>query len=305
MPTGQRGETDGQSSTENRHGRPAEQASAPRNDRDQPRLEKALRASAAKVGARGGFNPRYALLLAGPDRLLDLDPDRHIFLLVRSQGRSPVKVPTASAVHLLHAAPFATLATQAINFPGHPYATPVPNVPDAAHCPLLLVSALAEHTKNLLADPKVSLSFVEPGATDVQASARLTLIGTAEGIDPDEALTARYLRYQPDAAQYLQLDFMFFRITPLRLRFIEGVGRMGWIEADDWAPLPALSTDAEQSALHSLASRLPEEFTVLGIDALGIDFRRAGERSRHPFPGPAATPAALASAVTLWVAGLA
>lgn len=216
-----------------------------------------------------------------------------------------MKIPIASAAHLLHAAPFATLATQALNFPGHPYATPVPNVPDAAHRPLLLVSALAEHTKNLLADPKVSLSYVEPGATDVQAASRLTVVGVAERIAPEDALVARYLRYQPDAAQYLQLDFMFFRVVPKRLRFIEGVGRMGWIEAEDWAPLPAVSAATEQSTRSDLAGRLPEGFAVLGIDAFGIDYRRTGERSRHPFPAPATTPAALAEVTARWTAGLA
>jgi hypothetical protein len=216
-----------------------------------------------------------------------------------------MKVAAASAVHLLHAAPFATLATQAVHFPGHPYATPVPNVADAAHCPLLLVSALAEHTKNLLADPKVSVAYVEPGASDVQAAARMTLVGDAERIAADAALTARYLRYQPDAEHYLQLDFMFFRIVPRRLRFIEGVGRMGWIEAADWSPLPSLDADTERAALHDLAPRLPDRVTALGIDALGIDFRRAGQRARHAFREPATTPAALAEMLARWAAGLA
>lgn len=210
-----------------------------------------------------------------------------------------------AAAHLLHAAPFATLATQAVNLPGHPYATPVPNVPDAAHCPLLLVSALAEHTKNLLADPKVSLSYVEPGAADVQAAARLTLVGDAERIEPDDAQVARYLRFQPDAAQYLQLDFMFFRVVPKRLRFIEGVGRMGWLEAADWAQLPTLPADAEHAALHELPGRLPGGVTVHGIDALGIDFRRGEQRARHAFPAVATTASALAEMSAHWVAGLA
>jgi len=216
-----------------------------------------------------------------------------------------MRISTPHAVHLLHAAPFATLATQAINFPGHPYATPVPNVPDAAHCPLLLVSALAEHTKNLLADPKVSLSYVEPRSTDVQAAARLTLVGDAERLDPDDALVERYLRYQPDSAHYLELDFMFFRVVPKRLRFIEGIGRMGWIEAADWSLLPALDADSERAALQELTGRLPDGVTVLGIDTFGIDLRRGEQRARHAFGEPWASPAVLAAMIGHWAAGLA
>jgi hypothetical protein len=48
----------------------------------------------------------------------------------------------------------------------------------------------------------------------------------------DEAAQARYLRYQPQAADYLALgDFRFFRMEPARARFIGGFGRMGWVDA--------------------------------------------------------------------------
>lgn len=75
-----------------------------------------------------------------------------------------MKIELAPVIHLLHSAPHSTLATQSLQMPGYPYATVLPNVLDECHRPILLISALAEHTKNILADNKVSISVVESGA---------------------------------------------------------------------------------------------------------------------------------------------
>lgn len=149
--------------------------------------------------------------------------------------------------------------------------------------PLLLVSALAEHTRNLLADPRLSLSLLEPNCTNVQTAARLTLIGDAEPFDAGDLLQARYMRYIPDAEQYFQLDFMFFRIIPKRLRSIAGLGRMGWLEADDFSMLPSLSLKTENRLLDSVQWPLPEGITILGIDCYGIDYQADGLRRRQSF----------------------
>ena len=134
-----------------------------------------------------------------------------------------MKLELAPVLKLLHSAQASTLATQSLQMAGYPYATVVPNVLDEHDQPILMISALAEHTKNLLADPKVSISVTEPGITNVQDGQRLTLVGDAEQFEPSQELIARYLRYVPAAEQYLALDFMFFRILTKRLRYIGGV----------------------------------------------------------------------------------
>ncbi len=107
--------------------------------------------------------------------------------------------------------------------PGYPYATVMSNIVDEHHRPILLINTLAEHTKNLLADPRVSISVTEPGAANVQDSQRLTLVGDAESVSASQELKARYLRYLPAAEQYLTLDFMFFRIIARRIRFSDEI----------------------------------------------------------------------------------
>lgn len=192
-----------------------------------------------------------------------------------------MKLELAPVLNLLHSAPASTLATQSIQMPGYPYATVVPNVLDEQHRPILLISALAEHTKNLLADPKVSISVNESGITNVQDGQRLTLVGDAERFEPDQALITRYLRYVPAAEQYLTLDFMFFRIIPKRLRYIGGVGNMGWVEAEAFDTATSLSLADEAALLAEAESVVPRNVTVLGIDGYGIDYVADGFRDRQ------------------------
>ncbi len=186
-------------------------------------------------------------------------------------------------INLLHEATYSTLATQSERLPGYPYATLVPNVLDQCQRPLLLVSALAEHTRNLLADPRLSLSLLEPGAVQIQTAARISLLGDAERFEPGKLLQARYLRYIPDAAQYLELDFMFFRIIPRRIRFIAGVGRMGWLGPEEWRSLPSLPLEQESALLEAAQSEASAAIAILGIDLYGIDYVVAGFRKRHVF----------------------
>jgi hypothetical protein len=195
-----------------------------------------------------------------------------------------MQIPLAAVIHLLHEASHAILSTHSTQLPGYPYGTAVPLVVDEAQRPLLLISALAEHTKNLQADPRASLAVVEAGQANVQDAARATLVGRIEPFQPTAELVQRYLRYQPDAEQYLQLDFMFFRLQVERLRYIGGIGRMGWLDAQTWQAAAALDA-AEESRLLAEAPQTPGS-RLLGVDPLGIDYEIGGRRRRQRFADP-------------------
>lgn len=206
-----------------------------------------------------------------------------------------MKLDLSPVINLLHSARASTLATQSLQMPGYPYATLVPNVLDEQHRPVLLISALAEHTKNLLADQKVSISVTESGIANVQDGQRLTLVGDAEQFEPSQELIARYLRYVPAAEQYLPLDFMFFRIIPKRLRYIGGVGRMGWVEPDTLESANKLSLAAETELLGDTKVLVPRNVTLLGIDPYGIDYSADGFRDRQVLENGAFRDALLAA----------
>ena len=196
-----------------------------------------------------------------------------------------MKLAVEPTVNFLHKPAYSTLATQSAQFPGYPYATVVPNVLDECHRPLLLVSALAEHTKNLLADPRVSFSLIEPGAESVQTAPRITLLGDAEWFEPDELLKARYLRYFPDSVQYLELDFVFFRTILKRVRFIAGVGKMGWLGAVEWGTVRPLALERESALVEIAQQAAPTGILILGVDCYGIDYEVDGFRDRQVYGG--------------------
>lgn len=186
-----------------------------------------------------------------------------------------------TAIHLLHAASSGTLATHSLQLPGYPFATTLPFVPDERHCPVFLVSRLAEHTKNLVADGRASLLVSSPNGANVLTGARMTLVGDAERIEASPELVARYLRYQPDAEQYLSLgDFAFFRLTPKRVRHIAGFAQMGWIENADWAQAATLPLAEEATCLRELTGSHAAGVRLLGLDCYGADIEHHGKRDR-------------------------
>ncbi|MFA6180131.1 MAG: DUF2470 domain-containing protein [Candidatus Methylopumilus sp.] len=126
------------------------------------------------------------------------------------------------------------LSTHSSKFPGYPFGSVTPFVLDHDGQPIILISTIAEHTKNIIVNSKVSL-LVFAGDEDLQANSRLTLIGVAtivEKNDPD--LRARYLRYFPQAAGYFDMhDFSFYRIHIAQARYIVGFGKMSWMAGDE------------------------------------------------------------------------
>lgn len=195
-------------------------------------------------------------------------------------------IPSADLIHLLHETSQAILSTHSLQMPGFPFGTAVPLIVDETCRPILLISALAEHTKNLLADPRASLTIVESGKDNVQEARRATLLGHFHAFQPATDLVSRYLRYQPDAEQYLRLDFSFYRLEIERIRYIGGIGKMGWLETSALDASPFLKLEEEMQLLSAFESRLPQRFRILGIDRDGIDYLAGGARQRLRFEHP-------------------
>lgn len=210
-----------------------------------------------------------------------------------------------TAIHLLHAVPSGTLATQSTQMPGYPFATALPFVPDNQHCPVFLISQLAEHTKNLVADGRASFLVSTPNETSVLTGARMTLVGDAMPVEASQELAVRYVRYQPDAEQYLSLgDFAFFRLTPRRVRYIAGFGQMGWIEESDWTGATVLSLADEAQCLQALIGHHQPGVRLLGVDCYGCDIEHQGKRDRLRFGTVLHDPAKITDAVKRLLAAL-
>ena len=194
-------------------------------------------------------------------------------------------------IHLLHRQSFGVLATHSETAPGFPFASVLPFAPDTGQKPLFFISRLAEHTRNLESNGKASFLLFDPANQDVLLNPRVTVLGTVEAVPRGEALQSRYLRYQPDAAQYMAFaDFQFYRLTPERIRTVAGFGRMGWENADAMSSTETWTEEEEEIALEQVQKHSPANVTVLGLDPWGVDFIRAGVRHRQEFtPHPVTT----------------
>lgn len=127
------------------------------------------------------------------------------------------------------------LSTISVEVTGYPFGSVTPYCLDEDFFPNILISSIAQHTKNIMADNKVSLLISERSlSTNKQAIARLTYLGNAVKVDNIEPIKTRYLNYFPNAKDYFKThDFVFYRIEPVRLRYIGGFGKISWIEKDE------------------------------------------------------------------------
>ncbi|MGI4816066.1 MAG: HugZ family protein [Janthinobacterium lividum] len=199
-------------------------------------------------------------------------------------------IPANALINLLHQCSFGTLASHARQTGGYPYPTVLPFVTDNRHRPAILISRLAEHTRNLQADARAGFLVFDAPDGQVIEGPRLTLLGDCHPVadTPDAGgIARRYLRYHPDAERYLALgDFSFFSMTPLRLRYIGGFGAMGWLDGSTLDLTPPLADDEEVALLDEFGGPLPASVRLLGIDRHGVDLVRAGQRRRHAFNDP-------------------
>lgn len=132
-----------------------------------------------------------------------------------------------------------SLGTIALDPPGFPFVSVVTYALDGQGRPILAISTLAEHTRNVEADPRASLMVAEqaPPGTDPLAVARATLVGRLELLEPGpqrDAARERFLAAHPKA---FYVDFPDFRIYVLRVqavRYVGGFGVMSWPDADEY-----------------------------------------------------------------------
>ncbi len=127
---------------------------------------------------------------------------------------------------------------------GDPYCSLVNAASAADGAPLLLISGLAVHTKNILADPRVSLMLDERKEGDPLEGARVMLMGTAAATD-DAAARRRYLARHPAAEMFAGFaDFAFYRIKLKSAHLVAGFGRIV-----DLAPADILTDIADAETL--------------------------------------------------------
>ncbi len=218
--------------------------------------------------------------------------------------------PRTTAKKLLREARSGAVATL-MPGSGDPYCSLVNVATEADGSPLLLISRLAVHTRNILADPRVSLMVDERRPGDPLEGARVMLMGTAVATSAPQALR-RYLERQPEAAVFADFpDFAFYRIAVNGAHLVAGFGRIV-----DLKPADILTVVADADELISaepeivahlnrdhaetcrlFATRLlaaPDgAWRCVGCDPEGLELQMARTALRLPFPQRVRAPGTL------------
>lgn len=197
---------------------------------------------------------------------------------------------------------------------GAPYTSLTLVAADLDGSPLLLLSDLAQGTRNLKADSRASLMVAAAqSGRDPLDTPRLSLLGRVEP-SGDPRHRRRYLARQPHSSLYADFaDFNFYRIAVERAHLVSGFGKVAWINARDlFLTEGARGLEGAETALAEwlgrdcvadvalcasrLAGRAGTGWQVSGIDPDGIDLRRADEAARLDFDAPVTSEAAFRAA---------
>lgn len=221
----------------------------------------------------------------------------------RVEGRiKSMSDQAGTARRLLNHQSVGVLSTHSIDVEGYPFGSIAPYVLDYEGEPSILISDIAQHTRNIKLNNKVSLTVFDPRADDPQAGSRLTWIGDAAIIDPSEMdIRDRYLRYFPSAESYFEThNFSFYRIRLRRARFIGGFGQIFWIEPDamlvknpfretERGIVEHMNRDHQKALFHYcklIGRETVDAVTMTGIDSEGFDMLADKRKLRIDFDSP-------------------
>jgi putative heme iron utilization protein len=160
---------------------------------------------------------------------------------------------------------------------GDPYCSLVNVASHYDGSPILLISRLAVHTKNVIGDSRVSLMLDERAEGDPLEGSRIMVAGIAEeaGGELKATLRHRYLNVHPSAESFADFgDFSFFQIQPTGVHLVAGFGRIV-----DLKPEKILTSlegaealiEAEQSAIDHMNADHRDALNLYATQLLGAE----------------------------------
>ena len=208
---------------------------------------------------------------------------------------------------MLRAHRYGALCTLSKKFDGYPFGSVTPYLVDQDGSLLILISSLAEHSKNIRFDQRVSLITHDQRDPHIQSQGRVTVVGHAQPEPNREQTGQRYLRYFPEAQTHLTLqDFSFYRIRPIAVRYIGGFGKIHWVDMEDYPVEQAglfaqqeevLLTEINTQQQDRLRQIIQQQHGIdvtyaqaIGLDCDGIDVRCDERIWRLDFPEASTAP---------------
>jgi heme iron utilization protein len=208
--------------------------------------------------------------------------------------------PGAVARGLIRTQDRAILSTSHRDQEGWPFGSLVMTACEHDATPLLLLSDLAEHTRNIKNDARVSLLFNGTnGLDDPLTGPRATILGRAR-VNESAASHDRFLARHPSAETYAGFaDFHLYSVDVERAHVVAGFGRIDWADGTDIrsssmanlieqqfdivAHMNDDHRDALQDFAHGLLGLDGDEWRMTGCDPEGLDLRLGGKTARLNF----------------------
>jgi putative heme iron utilization protein len=209
--------------------------------------------------------------------------------------------PPVEARRLIRITRYASLATLDSRT-GAPYASLVSTATDSDGAPIVLISRLALHTRNIEVDPLVSVLFASVGSGDPMVHPRVSLAARAEK-SAEERVRRRFLSRHKEASFYAGFsDFAFYRLVPLGAHLVAGFGRIVDLTPEqlvtELSGADGLLATEQEAVGHvnedhpdtvelyatALLGRAAGPWRMTGIDPDGCDLAMGDETARLDFP---------------------
>ncbi|KAJ9131905.1 hypothetical protein P3X46_034807 [Hevea brasiliensis] len=154
----------------------------------------------------------------------DVNSDANVFQLIQTHQEKAARLPPVEEIRtVLYYSERGVLSTFSQKLVGYPSASMVDFACDVDGTLILAVSSLANHAKDLLANPRCSLLV----ARDLEDRTDLVIAlqGDAVSVSEKDRSTIRtaYLAKHPNASWVDFGDFQFIRIEPKVVRYVSGV----------------------------------------------------------------------------------
>jgi putative heme iron utilization protein len=173
-----------------------------------------------------------------------------------------------------------SLSTLSRKQAGFPFGSVMPYALDERGRPIFLISTMAMHTHNLLADPRASLLVTQPDASgDPLGASRVTLLGNVLAVSGPEVTELRKLylaRYENSKYWVDYEDFSFYRMDVVDVYYVGGFGVMGWVPAADYeSAQPDPLADAAAGIMQHMNSDHKDALILLARVFAGIESQEA------------------------------
>ena len=159
--------------------------------------------------------------------------------------------------------------------PQGPYVSLANIATDGLGHPVIFISKLAWHTRNIEADPAGSIMVSEiPAEGDALTGPRVTVMGRFERMASAE-IAARYAHHHPQARAYLDFpDFSFWRLNPEKIHAVAGFGRIETIQPPEvFLPESAGAgvMEAAQGAIDHMNADHADAVELYAVKLLGAE----------------------------------